>query len=168
MKASTALGSCRARCSPLKRATAWLKPKSSRPAKETAATRATQSPKRAWPRARRTTGVVITVATTPAASAANPLSAPAPTRGALTSGADADALSEESGEPLNHKLQHLLRQPWKNADEKRVAHHAVGLRQLARNPHRRIDIAGLPEDVAREDVTGLDIRVLQPLHQRAA
>jgi hypothetical protein len=68
----------------------------------------------------------------------------------LTSGAEADALSEESGEALNDKL-HLGRQPWINADKKRVTHHPVGLRQLPGNPHRGIDITGLPEDVARED-----------------
>src|SRR5690348_6026974 len=167
MNACTAAGSRRARCSPLKRATAWLNPKSSRPVKETAATSATQSPNRAGPSMRSTTGVVTAVATTPAASAANPLRAPAPIRGAFRSGADADALAKEGGKAFNHKLQHWFGEARIDADEKCVAHHPVGLGQFAEDTHRRIQVGGLPQDVSAEDIAGLDVRVLQPLDQGA-
>src|SRR2546423_15607258 len=126
MTACRASSFCRDLCSARTRATDWAKPKSRSPVRATAARSATQMPNRSGPRARTTTGVVIAVASTPAARAAYPLTVPAPKRGAFRSGAGFDALSEEGGEALNYKLQHGLADARVDADEEGVPHDSVG------------------------------------------
>src|SRR2546430_11266824 len=139
----------------MKRAAAWLNPKSSNPVSETAVTSATHSPNRGAPSAWSTTGVVTAVARTPQARARNWLNVPRPTRGALRSGAGSDTLAKEAGKPFKHKLQHFGTQTRVDSNEEAIAHHPVGIDELAGDAHRGVDVCRLLHDVAAKDIAGL-------------